>query len=389
MEQSIQALAAVVGETGGRFEIEPVRVGPIAPDELLVEIVAVGICHTDLAVRDQRRAVPLPAILGHEGAGIVRATGAAVRSIATGDHVVLSYMSCDCCQECRDGRPASCGHLGKLCFASERPDGSHAVQGRDGRVLSDRFFGQSAFSTWAVASERNAIVVPPDLPLALLAPLGCGVMTGAGAVWNELAVDRGSSLAVFGAGSVGLSAVIAARVSGAAVIVAVDRVAARLALALELGATHAIDTTRVADLPGEIRRLTGDGVQFALDTTGRTDMIDSAFKALRQRGALAIVATGSPTQTLSLPQLDLMTGCKRVIGVIEGGGSARTMIPRILELYRAGRFAFDRLVTFYDFAQINEAVDACEHGVAIKPVLRMPPRPDAALPTSITEVERS
>jgi aryl-alcohol dehydrogenase len=374
VEQVVEAIAAVLNEKAGRFAIEPVSVGPIADDEVMVEIVACGLCHTDLAIRDQRRSVSLPAIVGHEGAGIVRAVGRAVRSVAVGSPVVLSYLSCGECVECKSGWSASCSLLGSLCFASKRPDGSHAVRGQNGKVLSDRFFGQSSFASWAIANERNAIAVPPEVPLEILAPLGCGVMTGAGAVWNELNLTPGSSIAVFGAGSVGLSAILAARVAGAAVIVAVDRVPSRLELALELGATHAIDASRIADVPESIQATVGDGVMFTLDTTGDPNMIAVAFRVLRQRGTLAIAATASPTQPLVLPQLELMTGCRRVIGIVEGGGSAQKTIQKMIQLYRDGRFPFDRLITTYDFELINEAVEDCERGKTIKAVLRMPLR---------------
>lgn len=369
--QTGDAIAAIVHAPGGRFALQRVRVGDLRDDEVLVEIVASGVCHTDLAVRDQRRAVPLPAILGHEGAGIVRRVGSAVTSVSPSDHVVLSYLSCGACEECVAERTACCAEFGRLCFASARPDGTHAVSGADGEVLSDRFFGQSSFATWAVANERNVVVAPDDLPLELLAPLGCGVMTGAGAVWNALSVTPGSSIAVFGAGSVGLSAVLAARAVDAKIIIAVDRVASRLALARELGATHVIDTTEVEDAAAAVRALIGDGVDKALDTTGAPFVVRDAFRSLRQRGVLAIAATASPTQELAVPQLELMTGCKTIIGVIEGGSNARTMIARILELYRAGRFPFDRLLSFYRFEDINQAIEDCEAGRAIKPVLRM------------------
>jgi aryl-alcohol dehydrogenase len=370
--QVVPAVAAVLNEKAGRFSLEPVTVGPIADDEVLVEIVASGLCHTDLAIRDQRRPVPLPAVVGHEGAGIVRATGGAVRSVAAGQPVVLTYMSCGRCPECDSGHTANCRLLGSLCFASKRPDGSHAVRGHDGKLLSDRFFGQSSFATWAVASERNVVGVPSDIPLEILAPLGCGLMTGAGAVWNDLGLPPGASFAVFGAGSVGLSAVMAARVSKAAVIVAVDRVVSRLEVARELGATHTVDASECGDTAAVIRAALGDGVKYALDTTGNQDVIRTACRSLCQRGTLAIAATGSPTQLLVLPQLEFMTRCLRVIGVVEGGGSAPGMIQKMIGHYREGMFPFDRLITTYEFAQINDAVYDCESGTTIKAVLKMP-----------------
>jgi aryl-alcohol dehydrogenase len=371
MTGAVAAIAAVLHEKNGDFALEPVRVGPVRDDEVLVRIVATGICHTDLNVRRQSRSMPLPAILGHEGAGVVEAVGAAVTSVTPGDHVVMSYLSCGECAECRSDQPASCDRFGRLCFASARPDGSHAVCGAEGQVLNDRFFGQSSFATHAVVHERGVIPVGHYLALALLAPLGCGVMTGAGAVWNELQVTPGKSFAVFGAGAVGLSALMAARVSGATTIIAVDLVPGRLELARSLGATHVINPLDNPDVVGQIRCMLGDGVDFALDTTGAAKVIEGAFAALRQRGTLGLVACADVRQRLDLPHFALMTGCKRVIGIIEGGGSARAMIARLVDLHRQGQFPFDRLIRTYPFSAINQAAHDCETGDVIKPVLLM------------------
>lgn len=371
MVGTIEAKAAVLHEKGGDFRLEDVNIGPIRADEVLVRIIATGVCHTDLGIRQQVLPLPLPAVLGHEGSGVIEAIGDAVTSVRPGDPVVLTYMSCGECPECASGRPASCAQLGSLCFAHGRPDGSHALCGHDGEVLGDRFFGQSSFATYAVANERNVVAVSGDVPLELLGPLGCGVMTGAGSVWNELEVRHGTSFAVFGAGAVGLSALIAAKVAGAATIIAVDRVQARLDLALELGATHVINANEVEDVADQIKATTGDGIDFALDTTGIAAVIENAFAALRQRGSLGLVACANAMQPISFPHFPLLSGCKRIIGIIEGGASAHVMIPRIIELYKAGQFPFDKLVRYYNFDQINQAIHDCEAGVAIKPILRM------------------
>jgi aryl-alcohol dehydrogenase len=230
--------AAVVRDVHGDFAIERLRLDPPRPDEVVVRIVATGLCHTDVAVRDQAIPSPLPIVLGHEGAGVVVAIGEAVRQVTVGDHVVITYLSCGECRPCRSGQPASCALFGLHCFSGGRADGSHALHSHDGSALHDRFFGQSSFATHAIANERNVVKVRRDAPLELLGPLSCGVMTGAGTVWNELQVKPGDSFAVFGAGAVGLSAVMAAKLAGAGTIVAVDRVASRLELARELGATH-------------------------------------------------------------------------------------------------------------------------------------------------------
>lgn len=207
--------------------------------------------------------------------------------------MVLTYLSRGVCRACLGGRPASCGSLGRLCFGGARHDRTHALYSSAGEPVHDRFFGQSSFAGYALAHERNVVPVRMDAPLELLGPLGCGVMTGAGAVWNELEVKPGSSFAVFGAGAVGLSAVMAAQVAGAQTIIAIDRIATRLDLARELGATHAIDVGSM-DTVETIRAITGGGVEFALDTTGRNAVISTSVLALRQRGVTALVAVADP-----------------------------------------------------------------------------------------------
>ena len=358
--------AAVVRERGGAFSIEEIKLGRPRFDEVVVQIEAVGMCHTDIAVRDGDMPMPLPAVLGHEGAGRVVAKGAGVTGLALGDPVVLTYLSCGQCRECVGGTPASCAELGRMCFGGARPDGSHALCGEGGEVLSDRFFGQSSFAAFAVANQRNVVKVRADAPLRLLGPLGCGIMTGAGTVWNALEAGPGSSLAIFGAGAVGLSAVMAARVAGATTIIAVDVVPSRLALALELGATHAVDGSG-SDVVCAIRAILAEGADFAVDTTGREAVIQNALLALRQCGVVALVAAAKPQ--LQLDMFNLLAGCKTIRGVIEGGGAAHLLIPRILDLHMAGDFPFDRMIRFYAPSQINDAVRDSSSGDTIKPVI--------------------
>ena len=361
-----QITAAVVRERGGDFIIEHVELAGPRDDEVVVRIEAAGLCHTDLAVRDGLMPTPLPAVLGHEGAGYVAAVGGNVTGLQVGDPVVLTYLSCGQCHECVTGNPASCAFVGPLCFGGARPDGTHALCGHGGEVISDRFFGQSSFAAFAIANQRNVVKVRADAPLRMLGPLGCGIMTGAGTVWNELKVGPGDSLAVYGVGAVGLSAVMAAKASGAATIIAVDVVPSRLSLALELGATHVVDG-RDADVPSAIRAITQDGTAFALDTTGRGSVIENAMAGLRQRGVAALVAIGEPD--LRLDMADIVSGCKSVRGVIEGGGAAQAVIPRILELHMAGRFPFDRMIRFYKPEEINDAVRDSNSGVIVKPII--------------------
>lgn len=367
---SREVQAAVVRKAGS-FELGTVLMEPPRPDEVLVRIVATGLCHTDLVVRDQVYPVPLPVVLGHEGAGIVEAVGSAVTKVAPGDHVALSFMHCGQCRPCLDGSPASCTNFNVRNFSGMRPDGSHALFLPDGdATLHDRFFGQSSFATYAIAQESNTVKVREDAPLELLGPLGCGIQTGAGTVLRALEVGAGASFVVMGAGAVGLSAVMAARVAGATTIIAVDVVPARLDLARELGATHAFNGAEV-DAVTEVRRVTGGGADYALDTTGLPALIQQAVEALRQRGSAAILGASRPDAVIQLPANDFMQSCKTLMGVVEGDSVPDVFVPQLLDLYMQGRFPFDRLVQFYDFDQINQAAADAESGAVVKPVIRI------------------
>src|SRR5262245_31404181 len=206
----MQIRAAVATAKSEPFAIEALEIDDPRDDEVLVRMVGVGICHTDLIVRDQYYPTPLPAVLGHEGAGVVERVGARVTKVQPGDHVVLSYLSCGTCPNCQRGQMFYCPQLFALNFGGGRLDGSKALRRRDS-AISSHFFGQSSFATRAIANQRNAVKVSPDAPLHLLGPLGCGIQTGAGAVMNSLNPRAGSSIAVFGAGAVGTSAIMAAR----------------------------------------------------------------------------------------------------------------------------------------------------------------------------------
>lgn len=371
-DQPIRALAAVVRSPGGPFLLEPVTLAPPRAGEVLVRIVAVGMCHTDMVVRDQLYPVPQPIVLGHEGAGIVEAVGAGVTTLEPGDHVVMSFLPCGACACCLSGAPASCEAFNAWNFAGSRPDGSHACCAADGGALHDRFFGQSSFASHAIADVRNLVKVRRDAPLELLGPLGCGIQTGAGAVLNALRPEAGSAIAIFGAGAVGLSAVMAARVAGCGTIIAVDVVPERLALARELGATHVIDS-RGTEPVAAIRALCGPGAETTLDTTGLPAVIRAAVEALRPRGTCGILGASKPGTELVLDANDLMQGCKQIRGIIEGDAVPAVFIPRLIELYLQGRFPFDRLVRFYDFDQINAAARDSAEGGTIKPILRLVP----------------
>ena len=349
--------------------VETLELGEPRADEIVVRLVATGVCHTDIAMRDQAFPVPQPIVLGHEGAGVVEAVGASVTRVVPGDHVVMSYDSCGRCPSCLDGAATYCYAFFEHNFAGARGDGTTALA-RDGEPVHSHFFGQSSFATHAICRERNVVKVAADVPLELLGPLACGVQTGAGAVMNALRVRPGQRFAVFGAGSVGLSAVMAARVVGATTIVAVDISPERLALARELGATHTIDA-RTGDPAAAILAATGAGVDCALETTALARVIRQAVESLAPRGTCGIVGASPGGTEITLDVLHLMTAGRSVRGIVEGDAVPQSFVATLIDLYRQGRFPFDRLVTFYPFDRIDDAVRDSEAGSVVKAVVRM------------------
>jgi aryl-alcohol dehydrogenase len=366
-----RGICAVVREQGGPFLIEAVELEGPRPDEVLVEVVATGMCHTDLLVRDSRPEA-LPAVLGHEGAGVVREVGSEVRGLAPGDKVVLSFPSCGACVRCRTGRSAYCDSIATLKFGCRRLGGSVATTDMQGRPVGDHFFGQSSFGTLAVANGRSAVKLPADADLRIAGPLACGVQTGVGTVLDVLKVSPGSSVAVFGAGSVGLCAVMAARLSGATTIVAVNRRTSRLALSAEFGATHLVSPQDV-DPVEAIREATGGrGVEFAVETTGVPEVLTQAVRSLDSLGTCAYVGTGAPGELAGIPMLEAMTKGLTVRGVLQGDSTPSRTIPRLWDLHRRGLLPYDRLITHYRLDQIDRAAADCAGGDVVKPVLLMP-----------------
>ena len=365
----MQIQAAVCREKDGAFTLESVELSEPQADEVVVKIVASGMCHTDLAVRDQHIPLPLPAVLGHEGAGIVAKVGAGVTKFKAGDHVVLSYGSCGKCGNCLSGRPAYCAQFLPFNVGTCRPDGSCTHQ-QNGKAMTGAFFYQSSFATYALTHVRNVVKVADDLPLEVLAPLGCGIQTGAGAVFNCLRPQAGSSIAIFGAGAVGLSAVMAAAVAGCAVIIVVDVQEARLALAKELGATVVVNA-RTADSVAAVREASGGGVDSAVEATGLPAVMTQAFDSLNGTGTCVVLGVAPAGATVSVDASALLGG-KKIRGAIEGESVPEVFIPQLIALWRAGKFPFDRLAKFYTLDQINDAAHDSERGLTIKPILRMP-----------------
>jgi aryl-alcohol dehydrogenase len=363
----MQIRAAVTDGSGQSLVHELLELDEPRSNEVLVRVVSTGLCQTDAHVRHQRIPTPLPLVLGHEGAGVVEAVGSGVDCLAPGDHVVMSYQSCGRCRSCLQGHPSYCEHAVAANFGGSRLDGSSGVRSFDGSEIHGHFFGQSSFATYSLATTRNTVKVPDDAPLAILGPLGCGFQTGAGAVLNSFNVRAGQSLAVLGVGAVGFAAVMAAKASGAGVIVAVDVVPQRLALAVELGATHTINS-RSADVARELRKITGRGVDFVLDTTGRADMLTAAVAALAPLGDVGLVAGGQPDAQVGASALGL--GLK-VRGIVQGDAVPQLFIPQLIQMFRAGQFPFDRLIQQFAFDDIEAAFEAAASGEVIKPVIQI------------------
>jgi len=356
---------AVCREYGKPLQIESMELEEPRADEIRVRIVAAGICQTDISMINTPQRVPLPIVLGHEGAGVVERVGELVTDLEPGDHVVLSFGYCGHCPSCVQGLPYHCPQMHMLNFGGSRLDGTSPISQKGGTIYG-MFFTQSSFATHAIAPARSAVKVPKDIGLELLAPLGCGVQTGAGTVLNIFQAPIGSNIAVFGSGPVGLSAVMAAKVAGCKEIIAIDLLESRLELACELGATHGINP-EMENVVDRIKDITGGGVDFAFDNTGVGEVIEEAFTCLKQRGQCAIAAGFGVD--LKLSAFDILLG-KKIEGVTEGESVPRVFIPQLIELYRQGRFPFDRLLTFYDFKDINKAIEASKSGEVVKPVLK-------------------
>ena len=360
----MEITAAVLRDGDGPYSIEQIELDGPGDDEVLVRITAVGMCHSDALLRSKTLAGKLPIIPGHEGAGVVEAIGAEVTSIQPGDHVVLTFDSCGQCRNCTDHRPALCAASLGRNLVGWRADGSTSAVAADSSPVGSRWFAQSSFATHAIASSRNVVVVDKTLPLNVLAPLGCGIQTGVGAVLNSLDVQPGSSLAILGAGAVGLAAVLGGVVAGADTIVVVDLHPERRELAVELGATHVVDG-HDEDVVRQVRKLTQGGADYAIDATGVPRVAESALAVTRVGGACALV--GILTGPLALKAAAL--NGKTLVGVVEGDSAPQEFIPRLISLWSAGRLPIEKLIEEFPLTAINEAEQSSLSGRVVKPVL--------------------
>ena len=360
--------AAVVREAGKPFVIEEIELEEPRDDEVLIKVVSSGLCHTDLVAQMTYLQNPLPGVFGHEGAGIVEKVGSKVTKVKPGDHVVSTYIWCGVCPACKQARPGWCVDFRRLNFAGRRGDGSTTMKKGD-EVIYGSFFGQSTFATHALINERNAVKVTKDVPLEILSPMGCGIQTGAGGVINSLKAEPGSSIVIFGAGSVGLSAIMAAVICGCTTIIAVDIMPERLKLAKAFGATHVINSKETADVVAEIKKLTDSGAKYTMECTGIPAVFRQAVDSLMMGGTCALLGVAPVGVEVHLEMQVVLDG-RTIKGVVEGDSLSDIFIPQLIEFYRKGRLPFDKLLTFYTLDQINEAVKDTHDGKALKAILK-------------------
>ena len=356
--------AAVVEGQGQPFTMTEVELDEPRADEVLVRMVATGICHTDVTMGGFLPPEMFPNVFGHEGAGVVEKVGPAVEGFEVGDHVVMSFRSCRDCAKCKAGLVGYCDQTLLLNYMGMRMDGSTSLS-RDGSPVFGSFFGQSSLAGHALAYADNCVKVDHDLDLTLLAPYGCGFQTGAGTVLNVLRPRADDSLVVYGAGAVGLAAIAAAVAEGVETIVAVDPLPSRRDVAGRFGATT-IDPAEglVVD---RVKALTGGGATYGIDTTAIPDVVKHAQQSLGVRGTL--VALGLGAAEYAVDAIDLLQSGKTVTASVEGDSDPHEMVPRLIEMRAAGTFQMDDLVTTYPAEEIARAVADVSSGAVVKPVL--------------------
>ncbi|EED16210.1 alcohol dehydrogenase, putative [Talaromyces stipitatus ATCC 10500] len=373
-DKHIETRALVVEKPQGPFVLHDVIFDEVRDDEVLVEIKYSGLCHTDLVA--QQGLIPLagfPVILGHEGAGIVRRLGGCLKdqSLKVGDHVLLSFSSCMNCSYCAQGQNGLCPQMHAINFTGTRlADGSNPASLRNGTSIRSKFFGQSSFSKLAVVSENSIVKCElSDEEFAIMAPMGCGYLTGAGTVMTVLKPRKQSTLAILGMGAVGLSALIAAKAMGVQRLIAVDILDTKLSLAKSLGATDIVNSNNIESLGKALRELARNGVDHIIDTTGLSFMIEEGINALGHGGSFAIVGAPRPGGTITIDPLDMLRSCKRIVGVVEGASNPATLIPELIRLHREGLFPVERLSRTYSVTDLDIAIEDLKAGNIVKPVL--------------------
>ena len=360
--------AAVAREKGGRFNIEEIELDEPREDEVIVRVAGSGICHTDFMPWNGSVPARFPAVYGHEGSGTVEKVGTKVTEVKPGDRVVMTFNYCGVCTPCRNGQVSHCVDHFKANFAQQRfSDGSPSMRKGD-ETIHGGFFNQSSWASHALALEKTVVKIQDDVPLELFGPMGCGIQTGAGAVINSLNPNAGDSIAIFGTGSVGMSSVMAAVVNGCGKIIVVDINEARLELAKELGATHVINPTKCNPVD-EIIKLTQGGADYSLNCTGNLVAARQTVDCIRIKGVAGLVGATAFGAEISFDYWSLLLG-RTVKGICQGDSIPKLFIPKLVDLYKQGRFPLDKLVKYYALDEINDAVSDTLKGTTIKCIIK-------------------
>lgn len=366
----MKVTAALVEKLHGPFALQELELDEPGAGEVLVRIAGTGFCHTDGIARHGDLPFPLPGVLGHEGAGTVAAVGPGVTGVKEGDAVVIGWPSCGTCRNCLDGEPRYCLRLAEQIVGGHRLDGPPALRDGAGESVASHFFGQSSFSTYALTTANALVPVPDGLPVELMGPLACGLATGAGAVFTTVRPTPGTSIVVYGAGTVGLAAIMAAHNSPATRIIAVDRHRSRLDLATRLGATDVVDAA--ADDPvTAVAEICGGPADYALECTGVVSVVRQAVDSVGMRGTAVLIGGAPAGAEFTVDHLSTLWG-KSIVGILGGGGRSGRLIACLIDLYAAGRFPFDQLVEYFPLDRIEDAVEASYSGAVVKPILTMP-----------------
>lgn len=358
--------AAFVEEKGTPYQIRTLELAEPEGFDILVKMVASGLCRSDYGERTGN-SVEFPNVLGHEGAGIVEKVGEAVTEVKPGDHVILSYGYCGRCKHCVEGHPSSCSDWLAINNQGVNKRGDYVLHTTEGKPVNN-FFNQSAFSTHCLVDETNIVKVDKDIDLRILGPLGCGLGTGSGAVFSVLKPKAASSIAIFGTGAVGFAAIMAAKIVGCQMIIAIDINEKRLEVAKECGATHVINSKNTNPAEEIMKLSANQGMDYVIDTTGVPAVMTQALHSVTNSGTFIPLAVTKKEFQLNT-FFDLVFGNKKIEGVLIGNTIPKIHLVHLIDFYKKGQFPFDRFIKFYSFDDINQAEADSLTGEVIKSVV--------------------